>query len=236
MTSWVSCFIAPNSPCEKLRAKTRENATHRNETNLRAIRTASPPPVPSLFWTREILRIFRKYRLLVLRVLSAIVHRDHNRRGSDENRPSSLLLNEREKEKLVPSNIPILSTYFFRECYEYSKSCWIFRIESSSNFYTMRLERLYALFLFVEFDVKSKLVIFRNYLRMVFLEVSFTRIERNAIFDEKLKLNLNFFETGTFFDDRPNSIRFPTELNKVFRIVTEKLEIGRKKSIDINLW
>lgn len=101
MTSWVSCFIAPNSPCEKLRAKTRENATHRNETNLRAIRTASPPPVPSLFWTREILRIFRKYRLLVLRVLSAIVHRDHNRRGSDENRPSSLLLNEREKEKLV---------------------------------------------------------------------------------------------------------------------------------------
>lgn len=140
MTSWVSCFIAPNSPCEKLRAKTRENATHRNETNLRAIRTASPPPVPSLFWTREILRIFRKYRLLVLRVLSAIVHRDHNRRGSDENRPSSLLLNEREKEKLVPSNIPILSTYFFRECYEYSKSCWIFRIESSSNFYTIKLE------------------------------------------------------------------------------------------------
>lgn len=99
----------------------------------------------------------------------------------------------------------------------------------------MRLERLYALFLFVEFDVKSKLVIFRNYLRMVFLEVSFTRIERNAIFDEKLKLNLNFFETGTFFDDRPNSIRFPTELNKVFRIITEKLEIGRKKSIDIDL-
>lgn len=106
----------------------------------------------------------------------------------------------------------------------------------------MRLERLYALFLFVEFDVKSKLVIFRNYLRMVFLEVSFTRIERNSswnaeirVFDEKLKLNLNFFETGTFFDDRPNSIRFPTELNKVFRIITEKLEIGRKKSIDIDL-
>lgn len=65
---------------------------------------------------------------------------------------------------------------------------------------------------------------------MVFLEVSFTRIERNAIFDEKLKLNLNFFETRTFFDDRPNSIRFPTELNKVFRIVTEKLEIGKKKT------
>lgn len=50
----------------------------------------------------------------------------------------------------------------------------------------------------------------------------------NLSIRRKIKIKFKFLRT--FFDDRPNSIRFPTELNKVFRIVTEKLEIGKKKT------
>lgn len=50
-----------------------------------------------------------------------IVHRDHNRRGSGENRPSSLLLNEKKNLYLCFKQHSSLSPYS-RRC-EYSKSC-----------------------------------------------------------------------------------------------------------------
>lgn len=95
----MTSFVFHRATLEKLRAKARENARKWNESPRHSQRfpfssfpllVYSGPVKFSGYLVNTASSFFVFFREL------GIVHRDHNRRGSGENRPSSLLLNEKK--------------------------------------------------------------------------------------------------------------------------------------------